>query len=268
MVKYSALHASEAVRSAGKGRDMTTRVTLMGALRICGAASLSSFSSFFSVGRCSPRAAVRRTAADVLATIRGTSAFVRGRSRRTYCCLMPGRLLVGDTTPTDQVVMVRTIISGILPVPSPHRPRARVYRACAAARRRGTSGGWEGGAAQAAHAADRRWSDAGGRRRIKAARVGDPRRRRSNRARLPTTDQAIHASDDSSQGSTCQRATSFDLFVQSCLGCQSGAYAGPPAGARVAAHALSVRWGEPGCEAVVDDGGALLDRRTPPAGSR
>ncbi|GBP45689.1 hypothetical protein EVAR_35958_1 [Eumeta japonica] len=76
--------------------------------------------------------------------------------------------------------------------------------------------------------------------RIKAARVGDPRRRRSNRARLPITDQAIHASDNSSQGSTCQRAASFDLFVQSCLGCQSGAYAGPPAGARVAAHALSV----------------------------
>ncbi|GBP94215.1 hypothetical protein EVAR_99961_1 [Eumeta japonica] len=44
--------------------------------------------------------------------------------------------------------------------------------------------------------------------RIKAARIGDPRWRRSNRARLPTADQAIHASDGSSQGSTCQRAAS------------------------------------------------------------
>ncbi|GBP87133.1 hypothetical protein EVAR_99864_1 [Eumeta japonica] len=37
--------------------------------------------------------------------------------------------------------------------------------------------------------------------RIKAARIGDPRWRRSNRARPPTADQAIHASDGSSQGS-------------------------------------------------------------------
>ncbi|GBP65168.1 hypothetical protein EVAR_48645_1 [Eumeta japonica] len=37
--------------------------------------------------------------------------------------------------------------------------------------------------------------------RIKAARIGDPRWRRSDRARLPTADQAIHASDGSSQGS-------------------------------------------------------------------
>ncbi|GBP22184.1 hypothetical protein EVAR_10694_1 [Eumeta japonica] len=48
--------------------------------------------------------------------------------------------------------------------------------------------------------------------RIKAARIGDPRWRRSDRARLPTADQAIHASDGSSQGSTCQRAVSFNLF--------------------------------------------------------
>ncbi|GBP87850.1 hypothetical protein EVAR_64425_1 [Eumeta japonica] len=48
-----------------------------------------------------------------------------GAGRRTYCCPMPERLLVGDTTPTDQVAMVRTIVSGIMPVPSPHRPRAR-----------------------------------------------------------------------------------------------------------------------------------------------
>ncbi|GBP56764.1 hypothetical protein EVAR_37020_1 [Eumeta japonica] len=31
-----------------------------------------------------------------------------GTGRRR--CLMPGRLLVGDTTPTDQVAMVRTIV--------------------------------------------------------------------------------------------------------------------------------------------------------------
>ncbi|GBP56761.1 hypothetical protein EVAR_37017_1 [Eumeta japonica] len=48
--------------------------------------------------------------------------------------------------------------------------------------------------------------------RIKAARIGDPRWRRSDRARLPTADQAIHASDGSSQGSTCQRAVSFNLL--------------------------------------------------------
>ncbi|GBP32533.1 hypothetical protein EVAR_23944_1 [Eumeta japonica] len=48
--------------------------------------------------------------------------------------------------------------------------------------------------------------------RIKAARIGDPRWRRSDRAHLPTADQAIHASDGSSQGSTCQRAVSFNLF--------------------------------------------------------
>ncbi|GBP82023.1 hypothetical protein EVAR_52227_1 [Eumeta japonica] len=48
--------------------------------------------------------------------------------------------------------------------------------------------------------------------RIKAARIGDPRWRRSDRARLPTADQAIHASDGSSQGSTCQRAVSLNLF--------------------------------------------------------
>ncbi|GBP21130.1 hypothetical protein EVAR_11161_1 [Eumeta japonica] len=48
--------------------------------------------------------------------------------------------------------------------------------------------------------------------RIKAARIGDPRWRRSNRARLPTADQAIHASDGGSQGSTCQRAASLSLF--------------------------------------------------------
>ncbi|GBP47205.1 hypothetical protein EVAR_38317_1 [Eumeta japonica] len=63
-----------------------------------------------------------------------------GAGRRTYYCLMPGRLLVGDTTPKDQVAMVRTIVSEILPVPSPHRPRARAYRACAAGRWRGASG--------------------------------------------------------------------------------------------------------------------------------
>ncbi|GBP78558.1 hypothetical protein EVAR_61569_1 [Eumeta japonica] len=51
--------------------------------------------------------------------------------------------------------------------------------------------------------------------RIKAARIGDPRWRRSDRARLPTADQAIHASDGSSQGSTCQRAASFNLLVLS-----------------------------------------------------
>ncbi|GBP86423.1 hypothetical protein EVAR_61122_1 [Eumeta japonica] len=53
---------------------------------------------------------------------------VRVRDGGLICCLMPGRLLVGDTTPTDLVAMVRTIVSEILPVPSPHRPRASVSR--------------------------------------------------------------------------------------------------------------------------------------------
>ncbi|GBP56135.1 hypothetical protein EVAR_26106_1 [Eumeta japonica] len=174
-----------------------------------------------------------------------------GAGRRTYYCLMPGRLLVGDTTPTDQVAMVRTIVSGIMPVPSPHRPRAR---ALSRMRSRQVEGGIRlgefvfGGDGREAQLKLHTQPTAGGRTlvdadRIKAARVGDPRRRRSNRARLPTTDQGIYVSDDSSQGSTCQRAASFDLFVQSCLGCQSDAYARPPAGARVAAHALSVGWG-------------------------
>ncbi|GBP20342.1 hypothetical protein EVAR_10606_1 [Eumeta japonica] len=96
--------------------------------------------------------------------------------------------------------------------------------------------------------------------RIKAARIGDPRRRRSNRARLPTVDQAIHASDGSSQGSTCQRAASFNLLVLSHPGsrCQSGVYAGPSAGARVmrsrrVGHRLRV---------VVDEGGGTAQPRT------
>ncbi|GBP33733.1 hypothetical protein EVAR_17060_1 [Eumeta japonica] len=112
--------------------------------------------------------------------------------------------------------------------------------------------------------------------RIKAARIGDPRRRRSNRARLPTADQAIHASDGSSQGSTCQRAASFNLLVLSHPGsrCQSGAYAGSPA-ARASPRMRSASGGAPGCEAVVDEGGEgrtrsthADDRRPPDADER
>ncbi|GBP84869.1 hypothetical protein EVAR_65266_1 [Eumeta japonica] len=97
---------------------------------------------------------------------------------------------------------------------------ARGRRVCAASRWRkgtglmvGTQRGWEGDAAQAAHAADRRWSDAGGRRPDQGG-ASVTRWRRSNRARLPTADQAIHASDDSSQGSTRQPA-SFNLVLSS-----------------------------------------------------
>ncbi|GBP64860.1 Fatty acid synthase [Eumeta japonica] len=109
--------------------------------------------------------------------------------------------------------------------------------------------------------------------RIKATRIGDPRRPRSNRARPPTADQAIHASDGSSQGSTCQRAASFNLFSSLCplSWCRSGAYAGPPAGARVIAHALNGGWGAPGCEEVVAEGGREAQNRLhtqPTAGSR
>ncbi|GBP82338.1 Probable RNA-directed DNA polymerase from transposon BS [Eumeta japonica] len=47
MVKRSALHASVAVRSAGKGRGAMTRVAPMGALRIPGAIHLINFYKFF-----------------------------------------------------------------------------------------------------------------------------------------------------------------------------------------------------------------------------
>ncbi|GBP51297.1 hypothetical protein EVAR_34083_1 [Eumeta japonica] len=109
--------------------------------------------------------------------------------------------------------------------------------------------------------------------RIKAARIGDPRRRRSNRAHLPTADQAIHASDGSSQGSTCQRAASFNLFLSLCplSWCRSGAYAGPPAGARVITHALGGEWGgAPGCEVVAEGGWEARSRlhTQPTAGGR
>ncbi|GBP71690.1 hypothetical protein EVAR_8296_1 [Eumeta japonica] len=103
--------------------------------------------------------------------------------------------------------------------------------------------------------------------RIKAARVGD-RRRRSNRARLPTTDQAIHASDDSSQGSTS--ASSVLRPLRSVLSWVSiRCLRGPPAGARVAAHALSVGWG--GHRTVkrwLTRGGELPDRRTQTTAAR
>ncbi|GBP53948.1 hypothetical protein EVAR_96626_1 [Eumeta japonica] len=51
---------------------------------------------------------------------------------------------------------------------------------------------------------------------------------RSNRARLPTADQAIHASDGSSQGSTCQRAASFYLFALSLVSVSFRCYTGHP----------------------------------------
>ncbi|GBP54631.1 hypothetical protein EVAR_35893_1 [Eumeta japonica] len=151
----------------------------------------------------------------------------------------------------------------VIPVPTPDHPRAR-----ASPRMRSASGG--GGAPGCEEVVSESGREArnkphtqltaGGRTlvdadRIKAARIGDPRWRRSNRARLPTADQAIHASDSSSQGSTCERAASlilfssfFDVFLlllllSSFFNLQSGAYAGPPAGARVIAHALSGGWG-------------------------
>ncbi|GBP49996.1 hypothetical protein EVAR_37082_1 [Eumeta japonica] len=112
--------------------------------------------------------------------------------------------------------------------------------------------------------------------RIKAARIGDPRRRRSNRARPPTADQAIHVSDGSSHGSTCQRAMSFNLLVLSHPGsrCQSGAYAGPPASARHRACAQRRVGGAPGCEAGLTRAGGTTrstdadDRRPPEADKR
>ncbi|GBP56114.1 hypothetical protein EVAR_26085_1 [Eumeta japonica] len=106
----------------------------------------------------------------------------------------------------------------ILPEPSrrPTRGRARSLR-----RRRQVEGGsgvgWCSTRGREAQLKLDTQPTAGGRTlvdadRIKAARIGDPRWRRSDRARLPTADQAIHASDGSSQGSTCQRAVSLNLF--------------------------------------------------------
>ncbi|GBP49236.1 hypothetical protein EVAR_96544_1 [Eumeta japonica] len=148
-----------------------------------------------------------------------------------------------------------------MPVPSPHRPRLVLDE------------GW-----REAQLKLHTQPTAGGRTlvdadRIKAARIGDPRRRRSNRARLPTADQAIQASDDSSQGSTCQRAAFVNLFFSLCplSWCRSGAYAGPPADAR---HRAYARWwvgGAPGCEEVVAGGGREAQNRLhtqPTAGGR
>ncbi|GBP53611.1 hypothetical protein EVAR_79828_1 [Eumeta japonica] len=106
----------------------------------------------------------------------------------------------------------------VIPVPTPdHRRRAR-HRACAQ-RRVGAPGCEEVVSERGREARNRPHTQltAGGRTlvdadRIKAARIGDPRWRRSNRARPPTADQAIHASDGSSQGSTCERAASLILF--------------------------------------------------------
>ncbi|GBP61643.1 hypothetical protein EVAR_43580_1 [Eumeta japonica] len=86
-----------------------------------------------------------------------------------------------------------------MPVPSPHRPRARAV--IAHSQPAGEGGhpaiGWYstrvgGGAARAGHAADRRWSDAGERR---------PRRGSTHRR-----------SSSSSRSSTCQRATALFFF--------------------------------------------------------
>ncbi|GBP22185.1 hypothetical protein EVAR_10695_1 [Eumeta japonica] len=118
--------------------------------------------------------------------------------------------------------------------------------------------------------------------RIKAARIGDPRWRRSNRARLPTANQAIHASDGGSQGSTCQRAASFTsssffdhpssssffflrsvfFSLQSSIRCLRRATRGR---ARHCACAQR-RVGAPGCGVVVDEGGTAQPRMRQRAG--
>ncbi|GBP82022.1 hypothetical protein EVAR_52226_1 [Eumeta japonica] len=100
--------------------------------------------------------------------------------------------------------------------------------------------------------------------RIKAARIGDPRWRRSNRARLPTADQAIHASDGGSQGSTCQRAASFTSSSFSDHPSSSSFFFfdrssifNPVPGHPRARASLRMRsaGGAPGCGVVVDEGG-------------
>ncbi|GBP09135.1 hypothetical protein EVAR_77965_1, partial [Eumeta japonica] len=155
---------------------------------------------------------------------------------------MPGRLLVGDTTPT-QVMVFGSIETSCRSSRRPTRARGIAQAPAGWRLRRG----W----CSTRRSAQLTQSTAGGRTlvdadRIKAARIGDPRWRRSDRARLPTADQAIHASDGSSQGSTC-RAASLNLFFSLPLSwCRSGAYAGPPAARhRACAHG---RVGAPGCE--------------------
>ncbi|GBP88745.1 hypothetical protein EVAR_57915_1 [Eumeta japonica] len=147
-----------------------------------------------------------------------------GTGRRTYCCLMPGRLLVGDTTPTDQVVMVKTIISGILPVPSPHRPRARAHAQPSSGGRRRV-----GGAAQAAHGrppvVGRWWTPIGSRRHALTVDVD-----LTERACRPLIRLSTHQT--TAARGTCQRAASFDLFVQSCLGVNPVPTPGHPRRAR------------------------------------
>ncbi|GBP56396.1 hypothetical protein EVAR_32266_1 [Eumeta japonica] len=150
-------------------------------------------------------------------------------------------------------------------------PAARARRACAL-RRVGAPGCEEVVSEGGREARNRPHTQltAGGRTlvdadRIKAARIGDPRWRRSNRARLPTADQAIHASDSSSQGSTCQRAASlilfssfFDVFYLHSSIFNPVPTPGHRGRARHCACAQRRVGGAPGCGVVVDEGGGRL----------
>ncbi|GBP40556.1 hypothetical protein EVAR_7555_1 [Eumeta japonica] len=152
---------------------------------------------------------------------------------------MPGRLLVGDTTPADQVAMVRTIVSGITPVPSPHRPRAR---ALSRMRSRQVEGGIRlgelvfGGDGREAQLKLHTQPTAGGRTlvgadRIKAARIGDPLGvDLTERACRPLIRLSTHQMAAARAVRVSEPRPSTSSF---CPGsrCQSGTYAEPPAGA-------------------------------------
>ncbi|GBP12995.1 hypothetical protein EVAR_79328_1 [Eumeta japonica] len=126
---------------------------------------------------------------------------VVGGSGVSWCSTRGGReaQLKLDTQPTagGQTLPLSWCRSGAYAGP----PRARASRACA--QRLVGAPGCEDVVSEGGREARNRphtQPTAGGRTlvdadRIKAARIGDPRWRRSNRARLPTADQAIHASD-------------------------------------------------------------------------
>ncbi|GBP87849.1 hypothetical protein EVAR_64424_1 [Eumeta japonica] len=139
------------------------------------------------------------------------------------------------------------------PVPTPGHPRAR---ASPRMRSQQVEGGIRLDSWYSTRVGGRRsctQPTAGGRTLVdadRAARIG------ADRARLPTADQAIHASDGSSQGSTRQRAA-FYLFVLSSVAMSIRCLRRATRGRARRRACASGGWrAAPGCEAVIDEGGA------------
>ncbi|GBP48016.1 hypothetical protein EVAR_83717_1 [Eumeta japonica] len=90
--------------------------------------------------------------------------------------------------------------------------------------------------------------------RIEAARIDDPLGvDLTERACRPLIRLSTHPTAAARAARVSKPRPSTSSFCPRSR-CQSGAYAGPPAGVRVIAHALS-EGGAPGCGVVVDEGG-------------